>query len=203
MIVIGRAGAHESSAGSSLIFTRGVRYLFGDRFNEVTATGERTAGVTPATATIRHVSSVGSVPATRVGSTASASRQPLTVLVFSHRPEVRQALVTAVGTHPAPDLGRVRYHEAGGIAEVLAAVDAGGIDLIVLDGEAQPTGGIGLSRQLKNEITDCPPIVLAVRRADDKWLATWSQADAVLVHPLDPLTAAETVAQVLRGRTQD
>jgi hypothetical protein len=37
-----------------------------------------------------------------------------------------------------------------------------------------------------------------VRRKDDRWLATWSQADAVLVHPLDPLAAAETVAEVLR-----
>ena len=55
-----------------------------------------------------------------------------------------------------------------------------------------------LSRQLKNEIDDCPPIIVAVRRRDDRWLATWSQADAVLVHPLDPLTAAETVADVLR-----
>ena len=65
--------------------------------------------------------------------------------------------------------------------------------------EAQPTGGMGLSRQLKDEITNCPPIVVAVRRKDDRWLATWSQADAVLVHPLDPLAAAETVAEVLRG----
>ena len=41
-----------------------------------------------------------------------------------------------------------------------------------------------------------------MRRRDDRWLATWSQADAVLVHPLDPLTAAETVADVLRRRPQ-
>ena len=92
----------------------------------------------------------------------------------------------------------MRYPEAGGIAEVLAAADAGQVDLAILDGEAQPTGGMGLSRQLKNEIADCPPIVVTVRRRDDRWLATWSQADAVLVHPLDPLTAAETVADVLR-----
>jgi DNA-binding response OmpR family regulator len=121
-----------------------------------------------------------------------------TVLVFSHRPEVREAITMAVGRRPAPDLPRVRYIEAGGVAEVLAAVDAGGVDLAILDGEAQPTGGMGLSRQLKNEITDCPPIIVAVRRRDDRWLATWSQADAVLVHPLDPLAAAETVADVLR-----
>ncbi|WP_433280069.1 hypothetical protein ACQPZA_10495 [Pseudonocardia xinjiangensis] len=122
----------------------------------------------------------------------------LTVLVFSHRPEVREAVVMAIGRRPAPDLGRVRFVEAGGIAEVLAAVDAGGVDLAILDGEAQPTGGMGLSRQLKNEIDDCPPIIVTLRRSDDRWLATWSQADAVLVHPLDPLTAAETVADVLR-----
>ncbi len=121
-----------------------------------------------------------------------------TVLVFSHRPEVREAIINAVGRRPAPDLPRVRYLEAGTIAEVLTEMDTGGIDLAILDGEAQPTGGLGLSRQLKNEIKDCPPIVVAVRRKDDRWLATWSLADAVLVHPLDPLAAAETVAEVLR-----
>ena len=120
------------------------------------------------------------------------------MLVYSHRPEVRESIVNAVGRRPAPDLGRVTFLEAGGIADVLAAADAGTADLVILDGEAQPTGGMGVSRQLKNEIDDCPPIVVTVRRRDDRWLATWSQADAVLVHPLDPITAAETVAEVLR-----
>ncbi len=126
------------------------------------------------------------------------AHETLTVLVFSHRPEVREAIIMAVGRRPAPDLPRVRFHEASGIAEVLQAADAGEIDLAILDGEAQPTGGMGVSRQLKNEIDDCPPIIVTVRRRDDRWLATWSQADAVLVHPLDPLLAAETVADVLR-----
>ncbi len=127
-----------------------------------------------------------------------AARPSLTVLVFSHRAEVREAITTAVGRRPAPDVGRVSFLEADGIADVLAAVDAGRVDLAILDGEAQPTGGMGLSRQLKNEIDDCPPIIVTARRRDDRWLATWSQADAVLVHPLDPLTAAETVADLLR-----
>ncbi|MGI5501800.1 hypothetical protein [Lentzea sp. CA-135723] len=127
------------------------------------------------------------------------STQTTKILVFSHRPEVRETIITAVGRRPAPDLGRVDYVEAGTIADVLYEVDNGTVDLLILDGEAQPTGGMGLSRQLKDEITNCPPIVVAVRRKDDRWLATWSQADAVLVHPLDPLAAAETVAEVLRG----
>ena len=130
--------------------------------------------------------------------TTPVAQRTSTVLVYSHRPEVREAIINAVGRRPAPDVGRVRFLEAGGIAEVLAAADAGEVDLAILDGEAQPTGGMGVSRQLKNEIDDCPPIVVTVRRRDDRWLATWSQADAVLVHPLDPLTAAETVASVLR-----
>ncbi|MDQ2722283.1 MAG: hypothetical protein M3Y19_03110 [Actinomycetota bacterium] len=122
-----------------------------------------------------------------------------TVLVFSHLPQVREQIVNAVGRRPAPDIGRITFTEAGTIAEVLAHLDAGAVDLAVFDGEAQPTGGIGLCRQVKYEITHCPPVIVAVRRHDDRWLATWSMADAVLVHPLDPLTAAETVADVLRS----
>ena len=128
------------------------------------------------------------------------SEQAVKVLVFSHRPEVRADIITAVGNRPAPDLPRVTYFETGKIADVLYAADRGEIDLAILDGEAQPTGGMGLSRQLKNEIDQCPPIVIAVRRKDDRWLATWSLADAVIVHPLDPLTSAETVAEVLRAQ---
>ena len=131
-------------------------------------------------------------------SSAADTAAPASVLVYSHRPEIRAAVRTAVGRRPAGDVGPLTYLECATGDEVIAAVERGGIDLCILDGEAQPTGGMGVSRQLKNEITDCPPIIVAVRRRDDRWLATWSQADAVLVHPLDPLTAAETVADVLR-----
>lgn len=126
------------------------------------------------------------------------STSTTTILVFSHRPEVRESIINAIGRRPSPDLARVNYVEAGNVADVLSELDAGRADLVVLDGEAQPTGGMGVSRQLKNEIKNCPPIVLTVRRRDDRWLATWSQADAVLVHPLDPLSSAETVAELLR-----
>lgn len=124
-----------------------------------------------------------------------------TVLVFSHRADVRESIMNAVGRRPAPDLGQVRYIEAESVADVLSEADAGSADLLILDGEAQPTGGMGVSRQLKNELSQCPPIVVTVRRKDDRWLATWSQADAVLVHPLDPLSAAEVVAEVLRSHS--
>ncbi|MFD8500220.1 hypothetical protein SAMN05421504_109275 [Amycolatopsis xylanica] len=122
----------------------------------------------------------------------------LRILVFSHKPEVRESIINAIGRRPATDLPRVEFVEVSGVGKAMEEMDAGAVDLALLDGEAQPTGGIGLTRQFKNEIENCPPIVVVVRRKDDRWLATWSQADAVLVHPLDPLTAAETVADVLR-----
>ena len=123
---------------------------------------------------------------------------PLRILVYSDNALTRDQVRSALGRRVHPDLPELTYLDVATAPVVIKNLDEGGIDLAILDGEAQPTGGMGLSRQLKNEIDDCPPIIVTVRRRDDRWLATWSQADAVLVHPLDPLTAAETVADVLR-----
>jgi DNA-binding response OmpR family regulator len=130
----------------------------------------------------------------------SVDAAPATVLVFSQRAEVRSAVRTALGSAPAADVGPLTYVECATGDEVVAAVDAGGIDLCLLDGEAQPTGGMGISRQLKNEIADCPQLVVLIARQADRWLAHWSMADATLAYPIDPLTAAEVVAGLLRGR---
>lgn len=120
------------------------------------------------------------------------------VLVYSNRPEVRQSVILAVGRRPARDVGRVDFLECSSLAEVLMAVDENKADLLILDGEAQPTGGMGVSRQVHLEADSVPPVLLLVRREDDRWLATWAHADAVLMYPLDPVTAAESVAALLR-----
>jgi len=132
----------------------------------------------------------------------TAPAAPSTVIVFSHDPKVREQVRSAVGRRPAPDLGRVEWVECSTGDEVVARIDAGGVDVAILDGEAQPTGGMGISRQLKYEIDDCPALCVLLARRDDRWLATWSLADATLVTPLDPVTAAETVAQLLRDRAR-
>lgn len=123
----------------------------------------------------------------------------VTVLIYSNLADVRARLRTAIGRRPAPELGRVEYVECARHAEVVAEIDRGGIDLAILDGEAQPTGGIGLTRQFKNELIDCPPIVILIARPQDAWLASWSQADDVIRTPIDPVAAAEVVAQRLRA----
>jgi DNA-binding response OmpR family regulator len=125
---------------------------------------------------------------------------PVTVLVYSNRADVRARVRTAVGRRPAPDVGRIDWVECATNAEVVAQLDEGGLDVANLDGEAQPTGGMGLARQFKYEIDDCPPIVVLIARRDDGWLASWSLADAVIHAPADPIEAAEVVAEQLRRR---
>jgi len=121
-----------------------------------------------------------------------------TVLVLSDDPLVRERVRMAVGRRPAPDTGRLRWLEAADGDQVVAAVDAGGVDLLILDAEAQPTGGMGICRQLKDEIEHCPLVRVLLARPADRWLATWSRADATLTHPLDPVRAAAVVADLLR-----
>jgi DNA-binding response OmpR family regulator len=79
-------------------------------------------------------------------------------------------------------------------------MDAGGVDLAILDGEAAPIGGMGLCRQLKDEIFECPPVLVLIGRPQDAWLATWSRADGVVAHPLDAVVLADCVAALLRRR---
>ena len=79
-------------------------------------------------------------------------------------------------------------------------LDTGGADVMVLDGEAQPAGGMGVCRQAKDEIYNCPPVLLIIGRADDGWLATWSRADAVVSHPIDPKALAQALAGLMRQR---
>jgi DNA-binding response OmpR family regulator len=130
-------------------------------------------------------------------STATAP-ETRTVLVYSDDRTTRERIRFAIGRRPAADVPRVEYVECATVPAVLKALRAGGIDVAVFDGEAVPYGGIGLARQVKDEIFQCPPILVIVGRAQDGWLATWSRADAVISHPLDPAAVAAAVADLLR-----
>jgi DNA-binding response OmpR family regulator len=124
----------------------------------------------------------------------------MTVLVYSDDANTRAGVRLALGRRPAPELPRVEILECATPHAVIAAMDAGGIDVAVLDGEAVPAGGMGVCRQLKDEIYRCPPILVLIGRAQDAWLATWSRADAVTAHPLDPIAVADAVASLMRRR---
>jgi DNA-binding response OmpR family regulator len=126
--------------------------------------------------------------------------RPLKVLVYSDDRTTRDAVRFALGKRPAMDLPELEYVECATEPAVITTMDAGGIDLGILDGEAVPAGGMGIARQLKDEIYRCPPLLVLTGRPQDAWLATWSRADAAVPHPLDPFRLAETVADLLRAR---
>lgn len=119
-----------------------------------------------------------------------------TVLVYSSSATTRAKVIGALGVHPAPGLD-LTYAEASVGAEVVELCDAGGIDLAILDGEAAPTGGMGLCRQLKDELDDGPPVLLLVGRRDDAWLATWARAEGVTAHPVDAVRITDAVLRLL------
>ena len=122
------------------------------------------------------------------------------MLLYSDDITVRDAVRAAAGRRPARDVEVTSWLECATAEAVIEALDAGGHDVVVLDGEAAPLGGLGLCRQLKNEIFDCPPVLVLTGRPQDAWLAGWSLADEAVPHPLDPIAVSEAIAGLARSR---
>jgi len=132
--------------------------------------------------------------------TDSTAARPLRVLVYSDDVNTRSDVILALGKRPHPDLPTVEYVECATDAVVWQHLDAGHVDLAILDGEAVPVGGMGIARQMKDEIFQAPPALVLTGRPQDAWLATWSKAEAAVPHPIDPIQLAETVIRLLRVR---
>lgn len=130
---------------------------------------------------------------------AALATREISVLLYSDDRSTRDAVRLGVGSRPARDIEIVRWHECATAPAAEAAVRAESFDVLILDGEAQPYGGLGLCRQLKNELFDCPPVLVLTGRPEDGWLAAWSYADAVVAHPLDPTALAEALVGLARG----
>jgi DNA-binding response OmpR family regulator len=124
----------------------------------------------------------------------------LKVLVYSDDASTRRQVLLALGSRPHPDLPELEYVEVATEPVVIQQLDSGRIDLAILDGEAVPAGGLGIARQLKDEIHNCPPLLVLTGRPQDAWLATWSRADAAVPQPLDPIQLADVVVKLLRSR---
>jgi DNA-binding response OmpR family regulator len=122
------------------------------------------------------------------------------VVVYSHDADTRGRVRLAIGRRPAADVPEAEIIDVATEPMLWRILDAGGADVLVLDGEAQPAGGMGVCRQAKDEINNCPPVLLIIGRADDGWLATWSRADAVISHPIDPIALARELAGLMRQR---
>ncbi len=120
------------------------------------------------------------------------------IVIYSDDSAVRAAMRAALGKQVSEDLPEHDIHEFATGDALRAYMDEKSADLVILDAEATPEGGMGISRQLKDEVFECPPVLLITARADDAWLATWSRADAFVLHPIDPFLFADKAAQLLR-----
>jgi DNA-binding response OmpR family regulator len=142
-------------------------------------------------------------PSHAAGTPAKASTTDgihrVSVLLYSDDVTTRDAVRAAAGRRAARDVEVVSWRECATPEAVVEAMDAGGFDVVVLDGEASPIGGLGLCRQLKNEIFRCPPVLVLIGRPQDGWLAGWSLADDVVPHPLDPIAVSEAIARLARA----
>lgn len=139
-----------------------------------------------------------SAPSDTAAGTASSAPHQVTILLFSDNYETRDAVRAAVGRRPARDVEVIGWQECATGPAVVTEVEQGSFDLLILDGESAPVGGLGLTRQLKNEVFDCPPVLVLTGRPQDGWLAAWSQAEAAVPHPLDPIALANAVAELAR-----
>jgi DNA-binding response OmpR family regulator len=131
--------------------------------------------------------------------THASSEDTLRILVYSDDSDTRSQVILGLGRRPHPDLPEAEYVEVATEPVVLQQMDSGLIDLAILDGEAVPAGGMGIAKQMKDEIYRCPPILVLTGRPQDAWLATWSRAEGAVPHPIDPLQLGETVLRLLRA----
>jgi len=122
------------------------------------------------------------------------------ILLYSDDVDTRAQVRLAVGRRLRRGAGDIDWVEVATAAAVIATTEAGGLDLLILDGEADKVGGLGLARQLKDEVYLCPPTLVLTGRPQDAWLASWSNADAVVSRPLDPVELHATVTAIVEAQ---
>lgn len=122
------------------------------------------------------------------------------ILIYSDDSAVREAVRLAVGPRLRAGAPRIEWLEIATHAKIIDGTQISSFDLLILDGETDKSGGMGISRQLKDEVYECPPVLLLTARPDDAWLASWSLADAVVSRPLDPIELQRKVAELVAAR---
>ena len=121
------------------------------------------------------------------------------ILLYSDDVDARAQVRLAVGRRLRRGAPDIEWVEVATAPAVIAQAESGALDLLILDGEADKVGGLGLARQLKDEVFRCPPTLVLTGRPQDAWLASWSNADAVVSRPLDPVELHGAVAAIVES----
>lgn len=121
------------------------------------------------------------------------------ILFVWSRPEVASQVKTAFMDRPGVEFVDVATPQRA----IALLEDDERFDLVIGDNDTAPTGGYYLAREIRARgrmELHAPPVVLLLARAQDIWLANWSQADAYVLKPVDPFDLAEAVDAVVEGR---
>lgn len=99
----------------------------------------------------------------------------------------------------------LRLHDDVDVVEVTNAVDARQLlieahesfDVLVVDGDLSPRGGFAVLYDLRAraELSGQPvaPALVMASREQDRWLAGWAGANAVMLKPVDPFELTRQV----------
>ena len=117
------------------------------------------------------------------------------VMVVSEDATERLRAVSALQLHADDEVEAVEKVSGPDAREHLAEDDA--FDVLVIDGDLFPKGGFALLYALRSGAeldgrAHVPAVILADRE-QDRWLADWAGANAVLVKPVAPFALAREV----------
>ncbi len=120
-----------------------------------------------------------------------------TVLLASDLSSLRHELRTML---EGPDLF---IEEVANGKDVLARVERGSVDLVILDLQIGSMGGMAICMELRNEesygAAEPVAVLMLLDRRPDVFLARRSGAEGFLVKPLDPQRVRAAVRALLRG----
>ncbi|WP_435300241.1 hypothetical protein [Timonella sp. A28] len=125
----------------------------------------------------------------------SGTKSPYSVLLYSDNSDVRTHVRSAVGD--VIDEAELRWQDVATWDALDELVQNNSFHLLILDGETHKVGGLGIARELKNSVYNCPPILVLTGRAQDAWLASWSLADDAVPRPLDAFELQKAVHGLL------
>jgi DNA-binding response OmpR family regulator len=119
------------------------------------------------------------------------------VLVVSEDAAERQRVTSALSLHHDAEIIEFDSGEDARTQLIDGDVTA---DVLVLDGDLQPRGGFALLYDLHARAdlaeTALPVAVVLTGRDQDRFLVTWSKADAAVAKPVDPFELSRVVGEL-------
>jgi DNA-binding NarL/FixJ family response regulator len=134
---------------------------------------------------------------------ARAGRPPSTlldvkVLLVSADPKVRETMELTVRSVKRSGDQPVEFLEASDGLQGMRLAWRHRPDLVVADEITSRAGAFALTKDLKGALPPHPArIVILLDRAQDEWLAAWSEADAWFVKPVNPFELANALIGLL------